>query len=77
MQVVADHQDRRSGLGPNLLNQAVEGRLAGLVKTRGRFVQHQKLRVAQKGAGQEDALLLSAREGGHLFGPLTCHADPG
>ena len=48
MKVVADHQDRSAGFGPNLFQQTIESRLAWLVETLGRLIKDQDLRAREE-----------------------------
>ena len=77
MQIMADHQHCRAGVLSHGLNQAVEGRLAGLVKALGRLIKDEELRGGEKGARQKHALELTAGEGGHLALCHTLNPDAG
>jgi hypothetical protein len=71
MQIMADHQDSSASVLPHGLDQAVERRLAGLVKALGRLIKDEELWGGEKGARQKHALELTAGERGHL---ALCHA---
>ena len=77
MQIMADHQDRGACVLPHSLDQAVEGRLTGLVKALGRLIKDEELWGGEKGARQKHALELTAGEGGHLALCHTLNPDAG
>ena len=66
MKVMADHQDCRACVCPNLLNETIKRGDTGLIQSLRRLVEDQYIRSRQKGPGQQNPLKLSARESRQL-----------
>ena len=66
VEVVGDDQDAAAAPLAKLSDQSVHGQLAGKIDLLDRLVEHQKVGVAQQGAGEQDTPVLAAGEAAEL-----------
>ncbi len=76
VEFMAHHQDRAAEFIADRGDELIEGGGTGLVEALGRLIKDQKLRLAQKRAGQKDALELPAGKLRHLLVAQMVRAGP-